>query len=59
MFICMLTRFPRTPFTAFVAADMVDLAQAHASYRFIIQDEETENPRILVRLLTRYLAFRH
>ncbi|CAE7062126.1 unnamed protein product [Rhizoctonia solani] len=43
-------RFPRIPFTAFVAADMVDLAQAHASYRFVIQDEETEAPRILIWL---------
>ncbi|CAE6420226.1 unnamed protein product [Rhizoctonia solani] len=43
-------RFPRIPFTAFVAADMVDLAQAHASYRFVIQDEETETPRILIWL---------
>ncbi|KAF8761369.1 HECT-like Ubiquitin-conjugating enzyme (E2)-binding [Rhizoctonia solani] len=43
-------RFPRVPFTAFVAADMVDLAQAHASYRFVIQDEETETPRILIWL---------
>ncbi|KAJ1311846.1 hypothetical protein OPQ81_010307 [Rhizoctonia solani] len=43
-------RFPRIPFTAFVAADMVDLAQAHASYRFVIQDEETGTPRILIWL---------
>ncbi|CAE6415948.1 unnamed protein product [Rhizoctonia solani] len=43
-------RFPRIPFTAFVAADMVNLAQAHASYRFVIQDEETEAPRILIWL---------
>ncbi|CAE6405657.1 unnamed protein product [Rhizoctonia solani] len=43
-------RFPRIPFTAFVAADMVNLAQAHASYRFVIQDEETETPRILMWL---------
>lgn len=40
--------FPRIPFTAFVAADMADLAQAHASYRFVIQDEENEVPRVLV-----------
>ncbi|KAG9101781.1 hypothetical protein FS749_003470 [Ceratobasidium sp. UAMH 11750] len=43
-------RFPRIPFTAYVAADMVDLAQAHASYRFVVQDEENGITRILVWL---------
>ncbi|KAF8595379.1 hypothetical protein BDV93DRAFT_528705 [Ceratobasidium sp. AG-I] len=43
-------RFSRIPFTAFVAADMADLAQAHASYRFVIQDEEDEAPRVLIWL---------
>ncbi|KAG8711412.1 hypothetical protein FRC09_020628 [Ceratobasidium sp. 395] len=43
-------RFPRIPFTAYVAADMVDLAQAHASYRFIVQDEESGAARILLWL---------
>ncbi|KAG9097052.1 hypothetical protein FRC06_008011 [Ceratobasidium sp. 370] len=42
--------FPRIPFTAYVAADMVDLAQAHASYRFVVQDEENGITRILIWL---------
>ncbi|KAG8741948.1 hypothetical protein FRC10_002260 [Ceratobasidium sp. 414] len=41
-------RFPRIPFTAYVAADMIDLAQAHASYRFVVQDEENGITRILL-----------
>jgi hypothetical protein len=37
------------PLATFVVEDMVELQQAHASYRFIILDEEEEKPRLLVR----------
>lgn len=36
------------PLTAFVVEDMMEFVQAHASYRFVIRDEEDELPRILV-----------
>jgi hypothetical protein len=39
------------PLSTFVVADMLELQQAHASYRFIIFDEEEERPRILVKSL--------
>lgn len=34
--------------SAFVVEDMAEFVQAHASYRFVIRDEEQEKPRILV-----------
>ncbi|KIY47523.1 hypothetical protein FISHEDRAFT_45130 [Fistulina hepatica ATCC 64428] len=37
----------RIPLSAYIVEDMVELAQAHASYRFIVHDEEEERPRIL------------
>ncbi|KDQ09067.1 hypothetical protein BOTBODRAFT_37311 [Botryobasidium botryosum FD-172 SS1] len=40
----------RLSFSAFVVADMIELARAHASYRFVIKDEEEEKPRILIWL---------
>lgn len=38
----------RTPLGVFMTADMLELAQAHASYRFVVRDEETDEKRILV-----------
>ena len=32
----------------FVTADMLELAQAHATYRFMITEEETGHQRVLV-----------
>jgi len=40
----------RIPLSAFIVEDMAEFVQAHASYRFIISDEEDERPRILVWL---------
>jgi len=40
----------RIPLSAFIVEDMREFVQAHASYRFIISDEEDERPRILVWL---------
>jgi hypothetical protein len=39
------------PLSAFIVEDMMEYVQAHASYRFVIRDEEEEKPRILVRLV--------
>jgi hypothetical protein len=39
----------RVPFSAFILEDMIELMRAHASYRFVIMDEEEEKPRLLVR----------
>lgn len=41
----------RIPLSAFIVEDMTELARAHATYRFVILDEEEERPRILVRAL--------
>jgi hypothetical protein len=38
----------RIPLSAFIVEDMVELVRAHATYRFVILDEEEERPRILV-----------
>lgn len=38
----------RVPLTAFIAEDMNEFVHAHATYRFVIVDEEEERPRILV-----------
>lgn len=38
----------RIPLSAFIVEDMMEFVHAHASYRFVIQDEEEEKPRILV-----------
>ncbi|KAI0718753.1 HECT-like ubiquitin-conjugating enzyme-binding-domain-containing protein [Cerioporus squamosus] len=40
----------RLPLTAFIAEDMNEFVHAHATYRFVIFDEEEERPRILVWL---------
>ncbi|KAI0631343.1 HECT-like ubiquitin-conjugating enzyme-binding-domain-containing protein [Trametes polyzona] len=40
----------RLPVSAFIAEDMNEFVHAHATYRFVIFDEEEERPRILVWL---------
>ncbi|KAH9852331.1 HECT-like ubiquitin-conjugating enzyme-binding-domain-containing protein [Lenzites betulinus] len=40
----------RLPVSAFIAEDMNEFVHAHATYRFVILDEEEERPRILVWL---------
>ncbi|THH11426.1 hypothetical protein EW145_g657 [Phellinidium pouzarii] len=40
----------RIPFSAFILEDMLELVRAHATYRFIIFDEEEEHPRLLIWL---------
>ncbi|KAJ3715053.1 HECT-like ubiquitin-conjugating enzyme-binding-domain-containing protein [Lentinula raphanica] len=40
----------RIPLSAFVVEDMVEFVHAHASYRFVISDEEDERPRMLIWL---------
>lgn len=47
--VLMIRRPFRIPLSAFIVEDMAEFVQAHASYRFIISDEEDERPRILVR----------
>jgi hypothetical protein len=42
-------RSPSVPLSAFIVEDMDEFVQAHATYRFVILDEEEERPRILVR----------
>lgn len=38
----------RVPLSAFIVEDMNEYVHAHATYRFVIADEEEERPRILV-----------
>ncbi|PPQ84909.1 hypothetical protein CVT25_004577 [Psilocybe cyanescens] len=40
----------KIPLSAFIVEDMIEFVHAHASYRFVIQDEEEEKPRILIWL---------
>ncbi|KAF9269634.1 hypothetical protein L218DRAFT_851183 [Marasmius fiardii PR-910] len=40
----------KVPLSAFVVEDMTEFVQAHASYRFVLSDEEEERPRILIWL---------
>ncbi|KDQ58353.1 hypothetical protein JAAARDRAFT_34152 [Jaapia argillacea MUCL 33604] len=40
----------RIPLSAFIAEDMIELMQAHATYRFVLLDEEEERPRVLIWL---------
>ena len=42
----------KIPLSAFIVEDMMEYVQAHASYRFVLRDEEEEKPRILVRLVS-------
>jgi hypothetical protein len=39
----------RIPLSSFIVEDMMEYVQAHATYRFILHDDEEELPRILVR----------
>ncbi|VDC02706.1 unnamed protein product [Peniophora sp. CBMAI 1063] len=41
---------PRIPLSAFVLADMDEHAAAHATYRFVVLDEEEARPRLLLWL---------
>ncbi|KAF5371675.1 hypothetical protein D9758_003359 [Tetrapyrgos nigripes] len=41
----------KIPLSAFIVEDMNEFVQAHASYRFVISDEEDERPRILANIL--------
>ena len=43
-----ISRPSRVPLSAFIAEDMNEFVYAHATYRFVIFDEEEERPRILV-----------
>ena len=50
--------------SAFVLHDMLEHVQAHATYRFVLSDEEDEKPRLLVgsyfgRSLQRTYLLRH
>jgi len=38
----------KIPLSAFILQDMDELVQAHATYRFVLLDEEEEKPRMLV-----------
>ncbi|KAF8524313.1 HECT-like ubiquitin-conjugating enzyme-binding-domain-containing protein [Hysterangium stoloniferum] len=38
----------KIPLSAFILQDMDELVQAHATYRFVLLDEEEEKPRILI-----------
>jgi hypothetical protein len=45
-------RLSRIPVSAYVIEDMNEFVQAHATYRFVVLDEEDELPRILVSSTT-------
>jgi hypothetical protein len=38
----------RYPLPVFVVSDMLELAQAHASYRFVVLNENTDEPKLAV-----------
>jgi hypothetical protein len=40
----------RIPLSAYIVEDMSELVRAHATYRFVVLDEEEERPRILIWL---------
>ncbi|TCD70683.1 hypothetical protein EIP91_002058 [Steccherinum ochraceum] len=40
----------RVPLSAFIVEDMNEFVQAHATYRFVILDDDEERPRILIWL---------
>lgn len=42
------SRHVRIPLSAFILEDMHEFVRAHATYRFVILDEEEERPRLLV-----------
>jgi len=43
------------PLTAFIVGDMMEYLSAHATYRFILRDEEEERGRILVSTIHWYV----
>lgn len=44
-----ITRFP---FSVFIVSDMLELAQAHASFRFIISEEETGDQKLYASIVS-------
>jgi len=40
----------RIPLSAFIVEDMQEYVHAHATYRFVLHDEEEDKPRILIWL---------
>ncbi|KAF8234968.1 hypothetical protein L208DRAFT_1393157 [Tricholoma matsutake] len=48
--VCPMNELVKTPLSAFIVEDMMEFVQAHATYRFVIIDEEDELPRILIWL---------
>ncbi|KAH0826560.1 HECT-like ubiquitin-conjugating enzyme-binding-domain-containing protein [Lanmaoa asiatica] len=44
------SQIPKIPMSAFVLHDMLEHVQAHATYRFVLSDEEDERPRLLIWL---------
>ena len=38
----------RIPLSSFIVEDMMEYVHAHATYKFILHDDEEERPRILV-----------
>ena len=53
------SRSLQIPLSAFIVEDMMECVQAHASYRFVIRDEEQQKPRILVRSCLTTLYIQH
>ncbi|KAL5499110.1 hypothetical protein ACEPAH_1628 [Sanghuangporus vaninii] len=45
----------RVPLSAFILEDMMEFVRAHATYRFVILDEEEERPRLLIWLFKPHL----
>ncbi|KAF9233430.1 HECT-like ubiquitin-conjugating enzyme-binding-domain-containing protein [Melanogaster broomeanus] len=45
-----LFKVPKIPMSAFVLQDMIEHVQSHATYRFVLSDEEEEKPRLLIWL---------
>ncbi|KAG1748303.1 HECT-like ubiquitin-conjugating enzyme-binding-domain-containing protein [Suillus paluster] len=45
-----IAELPRFPMSAFIMQDMLEHVSAHATYRFVISDEEEERPRLLIWL---------
>lgn len=43
-----ILRVTKIPISAFVLHDMLEHVQSHATYRFVLSDDEDERPRLLV-----------
>lgn len=43
-----ICRPPRAPISAFIVEDMMEFVRAHATYRFVLLDDEEERPKVLV-----------